>query len=760
VFQHIRVRPRSGHRRRVDWLLAWSAVASGTPAWGRGLRLATAMIVPLAAGVIGGQPTTGLLIGVGGFVVASTDTGAPYRTRATTMIAATLGVTTAFFLGAVTAAPRWLSVLLFVAVLVGSALTGTVGPRVALVSTMITVAFIIGAFLPSSLAADAAAALALLAGGGWALVLSLGGWTFDQRGPERRAVSAAINSCAAFLGDLAPAGDGVARPDPGGDVRPPGSGAREAARQSLAAARQTLQAALPRNVPQMSPEVRWLWTLLYATGTVFDAIVAARQQLQTVGPPGPRAVSDELAPAITAMRAAVGDAAAAVGTGRRRARAKLLARLTPWGASASARPEGLDHDPGSRQAVAPSAAALTVLRRLDEAVRALTAAVTGCGADPGWLPPAVRGHVWPGVIRALRQPSAAVLRGSARQAVAGGIALVVASAFDPAHGAWLVSSTVLVLKPNVSGTFSTAAQRAAATVIGAAIAAGIVAVTADQATLIALSFAAAALAMAVMPLSYSLGMLVITPLSILLTAVLTGSGWLIAVSRVENILIGVAIAVVVSYLLFPAWLRTSVPGLVAGTIDAIGRYLALLREPARARDDLLHRARSEAETAVASLRVTAGQLGLEPGSSALAIAGDVSAAAGRVLDSIITLKQVLDQTGPEQSAGPAIAIIGEASDALSRMRAAVAGQEPPAPVPVLASNRHPQSRADGLTTGAAMTQVAAADESSRCARVRPPLLSAALDQLTEAIASLRRVLGGFPPWARCANQDYFAEHRW
>lgn len=115
--------------------------------------------------------------------------------------------------------------------------------------------------------------------------------------------------------------------------------------------------------------------------------------------------------------------------------------------------------------------------------------------------------------------------------------------------------------------------------IGAAIAAGILAVTSDQATLIAASFVVAAAAMAVMPQSYSLGMLVITPLSILLTAVLTGSGWLIAVSRVENILIGVAIAAVVSYLLFPTWLRTSVPGLVASTIGAVERYLALLRQP-------------------------------------------------------------------------------------------------------------------------------------------------------------------------------------
>jgi uncharacterized membrane protein YccC len=94
-----------------------------------------------------------------------------------------------------------------------------------------------------------------------------------------------------------------------------------------------------------------------------------------------------------------------------------------------------------------------------------------------------------------------------------------------------------------------------------------------------------ALAMAIMPLSYSLGILIITPLSILLSTVLTGSGWLIAVSRAENVLIGVAIAIVAGYLLFPTWLRTSVPGLVTDAVNAIGRYLAMLRTAREAAAD-------------------------------------------------------------------------------------------------------------------------------------------------------------------------------
>jgi len=54
-------RRAGGHHAWVNWLLAWSAVAPGGPAWGRGLRLAAAMIVPLTVRVIVGQPTAGLL---------------------------------------------------------------------------------------------------------------------------------------------------------------------------------------------------------------------------------------------------------------------------------------------------------------------------------------------------------------------------------------------------------------------------------------------------------------------------------------------------------------------------------------------------------------------------------------------------------------------------------------------------------------------------------------------------------------------------
>jgi hypothetical protein len=183
------------------------------------------------------------------------------------------------------------------------------------------------------------------------------------------------------------------------------------------------------------------------------------------------------------------------------------------------------------------------------------------------------------------------------------------------------------------------------------------------------------------------------------------------VSRAENILIGVAIAAVVSYVLYPTWLRTSVPGVVAHAVDAI-----------------------------------AGQLGLEPGSGSLALVlGEAGAAAARLLDTIIALKQVLDRTGPDQQASAAAAVIGHASDVLSRMSAAIAGPEPPTRAAADAPVGQQRNPADAPATAAEGTPRGPGSAPAQEARgPQPVLLLFALEQLTDAIATFRGVLGRLP----------------
>jgi hypothetical protein len=81
---------------------------------------------------------------------------------------------------------------------------------------------------------------------------------------------------------------------------------------------------------------------------------------------------------------------------------------------------------------------------------------------------------------------------------------------------------------------------------------------------------------------------------------------------------------------------------------------------------------------VASLRATAGQLGLEPGSGPLASAlGEASAAAARLLDTVIALNQVLEQAGsPQEARGPQPVLprfaLEQLADAAASLRRALA----------------------------------------------------------------------------------------
>jgi uncharacterized membrane protein YccC len=135
------------------------------------------------------------------------------------------------------------------------------------------------------------------------------------------------------------------------------------------------------------------------------------------------------------------------------------------------------------------------------------------------------GLIAPGRERARR------LAHAVRLALIGGVAVWVGHVVDPARGAWLVSSAVLIAKPSLDATLTTGLQRAAATLIGALGAAALLTLTSDQVVLLLAATATITVAMAVMPMSYALGMLTVTPLSIVLTDLLAPGSWEIAAGR-------------------------------------------------------------------------------------------------------------------------------------------------------------------------------------------------------------------------------------
>jgi hypothetical protein len=152
----------------------------------------------------------------------------------------------------------------------------------------------------------------------------------------------------------------------------------------------------------------------------------------------------------------------------------------------------------------------TVARALERAARLVSAEERA-----PWTPPTPPG---PSItrLRAQLTPHSTLARHALRLACAGTVGLLVASAVDPAHGVWMTTAAIIVLKPDVGGTLRSALLRSAGTVLGAVIGGLIAALVEDQLvlTLVALGFTIAAVS--VLQRNYGLFMVLVTPLAILL----------------------------------------------------------------------------------------------------------------------------------------------------------------------------------------------------------------------------------------------------
>jgi uncharacterized membrane protein YccC len=612
-------------------------LAPGRADWWRGVKLAVAMMVPVVVGIVVDRPADGLFVAIGAFVVASTDIGGPYRPRATVMAGTAAGVAVAYFLGTVSGDQVWLAGISLALVLFGSALVGILGPRIAVASTMVAIAFLIGTTLPSSLVADTHSTVAILVGGCFALALSLAGWPFDPWRPVVSTVAGSVDASGRYVGSLL--NDGAA------DGR--GTAEREAARSALAQARQAVEEARPRRGQHGGTDLcRRLETVVTATGRAFNAAVTARQALhRAAGRPEYGALSPAIAAVIRNDEAAMADAAAAL---RRRGAVQgshdLIKSMGALSGLVHAARDGASPDPGRLAAFSVVGQVLPELARLNRATIDLIGAIDDPQAPSRALIPAEPVDPWWRQVRGQLDPRMPGFRHGVRLAVAGIVGLLVAHVFDRSHGAWLVSSAVLVLKPNFGGTLTTALQRGTATIAGALVAGGLVAATTNRAALTLLATGAIVVAMSIMARSYAWGILVITPLSILLTSLFGPAGWSVVATRIADVAIGVAIAVVVGFVVLPGWVEARIGPAVDGALRAERDYLHALSAPLRGerRDEpAVHGARSRLESQVAAVAVVVNQLRDEPVrhrpdlSAALQLVDDLRA----VLDASVSLDE-------------------------------------------------------------------------------------------------------------------------
>jgi uncharacterized membrane protein YccC len=206
----------------------------------------------------------------------------------------------------------------------------------------------------------------------------------------------------------------------------------------------------------------------------------------------------------------------------------------------------------------------------------------------------------------------ALCRHAIRLGVAVAVALLLVPFVDKSNGAWMVTGALIVMKPAFGGTLKTARQRALGTVVGAAIAGAVAALTSEVWVLLALAFLATWLAESIIRLSFTLFAVFITPLSILLANVLIPGSWEVAWQRTVDVGVGAGIGIGVSILVLPRPVRASLPSMLRATAATVADFLEAVHAALRERGLDTHRSRAAAERSLSDLTITVSQLRDEP----------------------------------------------------------------------------------------------------------------------------------------------------
>ncbi len=264
-----------------------------------------------------------------------------------------------------------------------------------------------------------------------------------------------------------------------------------------------------------------------------------------------------------------------------RVRALLDGRATPLGAVERAQYEH----------------AALVVERMEEFEGVASAVLSRMGsaqpvlADPASISVAEEGGAREGMLAplaAVLDHDSLVLRYALRVAIVTALAVWLTGQFAIPHGYWVTITAVVILQPYSGATTVKAMQRLVGTVLGGILTAALGAALHDPRWILVLSFLFAGICVAVLPINYALFSMFLTPTFVLLAEVGTGD-WHLAEVRVLNTLLGGALALLGSRLLWPRPEWSRFPTFAAGVLRENAEFL---RTVARDFGD-----RSEAATA-------------------------------------------------------------------------------------------------------------------------------------------------------------------
>jgi uncharacterized membrane protein YccC/glyoxylase-like metal-dependent hydrolase (beta-lactamase superfamily II) len=384
---------------------------------------------------------------------------------------------------------------------------------------------------------------------------------------------------------------------------------------------------------------------------------------------------------------------------------------------------------GQLRAAGRMTARLTGSRRLRLPLSA------GYAADPiivlpGQLRSAIRQVV------AAASPSSPAFRHGVRLAVVIPLATEVARLLPLQRGYWLAVTTVIVLKPDFTATVSRGIARMVGTGVGLIVAAVIVTTThPGGVVLIVLVTVCSWLGYTVFVASYASYAAFLTALVILLVSAAERSAISPVTNRGIDTLIGGLIAIV-AYLVWPTWEAKTLQAATADRFDAVGRFLLAVLEvylepQAFDRGALARLAagtRRAQSTVTASLERARG----EPARIRPDVAGYTSAlAAGRrIVAGTHSLASHLSDARAQVAVPAAATVVGQVGDALAELVRSIRAGQAPGPLPDLRQSQ----------------RELAAQSASRATQAdrRGAILAALLDPLIDSIDSAAHALTRLP----------------
>jgi uncharacterized membrane protein YccC len=565
-----------------------------------GIRAALAVAVIIALSDWLDQPQL-LAAALGALLTCMCDTGGPISRRLPGLLRfAFIGAAITFVMGISRAAGFWVAFPVGVAGLFCLAMARIYGQAAQQLGGLGSAVLVLGLDRPLSAAAAGRLGLLFLAGGLWAVLLTMVIWRTHPFLPARRAVGNAYRELSLLVADLR---DLIASHTTDEAAWERHARAhRRGVRDAIEAARAEMLDAIRALGPASNRAAQGL-IRLEAVDQIFGALIALSEHLEqnvAIRPACDRALR-RLRPLLVVLGGVVVDEVVKIAPLRR-----SVDLLT---ADVAALPE----------AAAERGILQSIVERLRIAVTLAVPAdyVPGTGLD-GQRPPLRQRLLGP--LKANLVWHSLALRHALRAITVGAPALAYTLIWFNPYAHWLTITIVVTMQPYFAATFTRALERIGGTVLGGVIAAA-VGVFCHTPTAMALAlFPLCVLALAIRTVSYGLFMVGLTPLVVLLVEIGEPgqSEWVVAGLRAAFTIAGGLLAVAGCYLLWPSWEPARLREEVVAGISAHGRYAEaelsfLLRETDA---DTVERARRAAGLSTNNIEASVSRAMLEPGNAA------------------------------------------------------------------------------------------------------------------------------------------------